>query len=133
MDKRKLINRYDLLIMGIAVVLALCVYLFFFANRAAVQAEVRMHGRTVQTITLEEDKVFSLAEHPAIQFIVSNGRIAFYKSDCPDQICVRNGFLHLVGQSSVCLPNRVVLTIVSLADDEDGIDFFIDLTEVTNE
>ena len=84
-----------------------------------------MNGNVVHTKTLDEDVIFSLSEHPAIHFVVSNGRIAFYKSDCPDQICIRNGFLHLAGHSAVCLPNRVVLTIVSTANHNDNIDVFM--------
>ena len=129
MDERKLISRKDFMIIGIVVILALCIYMIFSLTRARgvdLQAEIRINGRVAQTINLYDDGIITLAEHPAIQFIVSNGRIAFYKSDCPDQICVRNGFLHLAGHTSVCLPNRVVLAIVSLTDDSDGIDVFLD-------
>ncbi|MCL2285308.1 MAG: NusG domain II-containing protein [Firmicutes bacterium] len=129
MDKRKLISTTELFVIGVVVILALCVYVFstiIRANDTGIQAEIRMYGEIVKTISLDEDVVFSLAEHSAIEFIVQSGRIAFYKSDCPDQICVRNGFLHIAGQSSVCLPNRVVLFIVNPVCDGDGIDFFLD-------
>ena len=129
MDKRKLISTIELFIIGVITLLAVCVYAFsttIRANNTGIQAEIRMYGEIVKTISLDEDVIFSLAGHSAIQFIVQNGRIAFYKSDCPDQICVRNGFLHIAGQSSVCLPNRVALFIVNPACDGDGIDFFLD-------
>lgn len=127
MDKRKLITLTDVLIIGIFVIAAAGFYVFSTGTRVAGAdtAEIRIREETVKTVSLEEDRIFSLAGHPEIQFIVSNGRIAFHKSDCPDQICVRNGFLHLAGQSSVCLPNRVILTIVSPATGEDEIDFFL--------
>ena len=129
MDERKLINRNDFMLIGIVVILAVCIYMLFSLTRARganLQAEIRVDGRVAQTLNLYDDAIITLAEHPAIQFIVSNRRVAFYKSDCPDQICVRNGFLHLAGHTSVCLPNRVVLAIVSLTDDGDGIDVFLD-------
>ena len=129
MDERKLINRNDFMLIGIVALLALCIYMFFSLTRARgvnLQAEIRVDGRVAQTLSLHDDAVITLTEHPAIQFIVSSGRIAFYKSDCPDQICVRNGFLHLAGHTSVCLPNRVVLVIVSLTNDDNEIDVFLD-------
>ena len=129
MDKRKLINRSDFMLIGIVVILAFCIYALFSLTRTSgvyLQAEIRVDGRVVQTLNLYDDAIITLTEHPAIQFIVNNGRIAFYKSDCPDQICVRNGFLHLAGHMSVCLPNRVVLAVVSLTEDGDGIDIFLD-------
>ena len=129
MDKRKLISRNDLILIATIAIVALCIYMFILINRTDgenLYAEIRMNGITLQTVSLEEDKTFYLDEHPAIQFIIKDGRIAIYKSDCPDQICVRNGFLHLIGQSSVCLPNRLVLAIVGFAGDGDDIDVFLD-------
>ena len=128
MDKRKLISRNDLIIISIVVICAICFYLIYAlrTNNTGTHAEIRMNGNVILTVSLEENKIFSVEEHPAVQFIVRDGRIAFYASDCPDQICVRNGFLHLAGQASVCLPNRIVLNIVSPADDEGGMDLFID-------
>ena len=127
MGQRKLITRLDAIILSIIVISALGGYAFAAMGRTStnVQAEIRVNGRVVQTISLETDGIFTLPEHPAIQFIVSDGGIAFYTSDCPDQICVRNGFLRLAGQTSVCLPNRVMLTIVSTAAHEADIDFFL--------
>ena len=128
MDNRRLINHKDYILIGAVILLALCVYAFSMLNRAdaSIQAEIQMDGRVVQTLSLGEDIIFPLSKHPGIEFIVENGRIAFYKSDCPDHICVRSGFLHLPGQMAVCLPNRVVLTIVGMAENGDGADIFLD-------
>lgn len=129
MDKRKFICKKDFFVIGIAALLALSVYVYtaiIKADATGTQAKISWRENVVVTVSLEEDKVFSLAEHPAVKFIVSNGRIAFYKSDCPDQICVRNGFLYVSGQNAICLPNRVVLTIVGTTSSEYGIDFFLD-------
>ena len=123
MNKRKLISLKEFLIIAAIAIPALCAYIFFGAGAAGTHAEIRMHNRVVHTVTLNEDKIFYLAPHPAVQFIVRGGRIAFYKSNCPDHICVRTGFLHLPGQIAVCMPNRVVLSIVGLADD---VDFFLE-------
>ncbi len=43
------------------------------------------------------------------------GRACISYSDCPDQICVRTGWITAAGQSAVCLPNRCVLTIEAAA------------------
>ena len=39
------------------------------------------------------------------------GRIRFLKSDCPDQICVKTGWLTEGGHMAACLPNRSVVVI----------------------
>ena len=129
MNNRKLINRADLIFIGTAAVLALLIYILVIGRPApavGLHAEITYHGRTVATLPLENDTVVSLAEHPPIRFIIEDGRIAFYSSDCPDQVCVRRGFLHLPGQSFACMPNRVVLTVIDPAQAEGGIDIFLE-------
>ena len=126
-DGRRLFNRKDCIFICAVVLLAFCAYVLSRTGRAEnIQAEIRMNGRVVQTLSLQNDMVFPLYDHPAVQFIVENGRIAFYSSDCPDHICIRSGFLHIAGQTAVCLPNRIVLAIVGTAEDGDGIDVFLD-------
>lgn len=43
------------------------------------------------------------------------GRACISYSDCQDQVCVLTGWLTAPGQSAVCLPNRCVLKIESVA------------------
>jgi len=76
-------------------------------------AQVKVGGNVVWTMTLSTpgERVFSYSD-PSMQFIVSDGGAAFVCSDCPDQICVRSGFLSLPGQMAVCVPNRASLLIV---------------------
>lgn len=41
------------------------------------------------------------------------GRACISYSDCPDQVCVKTGWLTSAGQSAVCLPHKAVLTILA--------------------
>ena len=56
-------------------------------------------------IDLNEDGV-----HQVIK--AEKGRIRFLESDCPHKICVKTGWLTKPGDKAVCLPSRVVITIV---------------------
>lgn len=42
-----------------------------------------------------------------------NGRIRVKAADCPDQLCVRTGWIRVSPQQIVCLPYRVVIKIES--------------------
>lgn len=55
---------------------------------------------------------------------ISSERAVIVSSDCPDQICVKQGELTHVGQGAICLPNKVVVEIVPgpEADEDDRID-----------
>ena len=58
------------------------------------------------------DEVISLAEYgKEVQLEVKNHRIAFISSDCPDKVCIHNGWLSREGEQAICLPNRVSVTL----------------------
>ena len=45
------------------------------------------------------------------------------RADCPDQLCIHQGPIHIQGETIVCLPNRVVVEITGNDAEEqlDGI------------
>lgn len=99
---------------------ALLILLSKGGNKGA-YAEILRENTPIKRVDLSKDTTFSLEEYPEVFFKVENGAIAFVKSDCPDKICVRTGFISSRGQSAVCLPNRLTLRIVGENDKEDTI------------
>lgn len=55
--------------------------------------------------------------------LVNHGKVQMLDSDCPDKICVNTGTIDQVGQSIVCLPNKVYVVIAGTS--EDGIDAIV--------
>ncbi|MCL2492967.1 MAG: NusG domain II-containing protein [Clostridiales bacterium] len=114
MRKRKLTKRSDIILIGILLAAAVSVYLFVSSQPAGgAAAEVIYGGKVVMTVDLTKDRTFSLPEKPNVVFQVKNDSIAFTKSDCPDQICVHTGFISKPGQMAACLPNDLMLKIIS--------------------
>ena len=97
----------------------------FPANRTQV-AEILVNGEIIKTISLREGYKQEMriggTEHYNI-IEVENGRIRVRDADCPDQVCVRTGWVKTAPQQIVCLPYRVVVRVVSLQNitDIDGI------------
>ena len=50
---------------------------------------------------------------------VENGAVRVSESDCPNQDCVHSGAISRAGQSIVCLPARVAVTLEGAASDYD--------------
>ena len=123
---RKLVNKSDIWLVGGVVFAALLLAVFFalfFGNRTENDmVHIAKNGQVVLAMDLSVDGYFVLESLPAVRFEVRDGHAAFAESDCPDQICVRTGFLNRPGQMAVCLPNRVSLTV---AGDGDGPDVFV--------
>lgn len=79
-------------------------------------AEIYYESEIITTIRLDESvaESFSLPGHENVAFrLDGNGGISFEKSDCPDQICVHAGNLNRHGQSAACLPNKLIIRVVS--------------------
>lgn len=56
------------------------------------------------------------------QFTIKNGIVTMIEANCHDQTCVRTGGIHSPGQSIVCLPHRLVLTIVAKDTSDPSLD-----------
>lgn len=116
-------------IIVVSVILAACilgwtVYKQLFGDKA-VRAEIYYDSQLVMTVDLirGEEKTFSIPQKPNVVFeLDKEGNIRFERSDCPDQICVHAGRLHIVGQSAACLPNGIVVRIVPQKRSDDDID-----------
>ena len=52
--------------------------------------------------------------------LVEQGRIRVSEADCPDQICVRQGYISDDIIPIVCLPHRLMIEIVGTGGDLDG-------------
>ena len=52
---------------------------------------------------------------------VSQGRVRVSEADCPDRLCVRQGWISYDGESIVCLPHKLVVTVRSTKGDLDAV------------
>lgn len=96
---------------------ALCLWagwkLLFPAARGQT-ATVRQENEVLLTIQLpeREEQEYSLRPWGIDMTIeVSRNRVRVSHSDCPDHICVNTGWLELSGQTAICMPNRVTVTL----------------------
>ena len=111
----------DWLAIGIVVLIAAAVMLYFLPGKSApaAYAEIYLDGELCKTVPLDKDTTFLVEDQYSNWITVENGSIAFTDSDCPGQDCVHSGSIHSTGRSLVCLPNRVEIRVVFAEDDVD--------------
>ena len=51
---------------------------------------------------------------------VDQGRIRIAEADCPDQVCVNQGWISNGAVPIICLPHRLIIEIVEAGGDLDG-------------
>ena len=90
--------------------------------RGALRAEIWLDGVLVETVdlsSLTEEREISVGEHVTV--LVSPGKVRIKHSDCPDKLCVRQGWVQYDGESIVCLPHKLVVTVRGTAGDLDAV------------
>lgn len=84
---------------------------------AGTRLEIRVTagGREVLTLPLDDDagELIVKGSGGESRMEVHGGRVRMVDSACPDKLCVKTGWISSPGESIVCLPNRVVIEIVS--------------------
>ncbi len=113
---RKVINKKDIwivLVLVLVAVLTRFAYQAFYDDDKPPKAVIMLNHKIVKEILLDHDETFSLPERPHVVFEINHNRIRFQHSDCPDLICVRSGYLDTPGQMAACLPNGLILKVIS--------------------
>lgn len=121
--KRKLFNRFDILILAVLSVTVLVLCLRGKSEKRV--AVVAVDGKTVYSVDLNtaEDAEFSLKEAPDVTIMIKNGSISFVNAKCRDKTCEKSGALKKAGDTAACLPNKTVITVSGKSDGFDGVSY----------
>lgn len=108
-------RRNELLLMAglILIILALFGVNWLAAQKKGALVEVSVEGKVVDTFHLNEnvDIVIRGYNGGTNHLIIKDGGAFISEASCPDKVCVRQGTIRERGQSIVCLPNKMIVTI----------------------
>ena len=98
-------------------------YLFVFRDKGDT-VKITVNGENYGTYSLNQDQVIDICQgkNNEIQnrVIISQGKVSMEYATCPDGICVDHASIYRDGESIVCLPQKVVVTVIT--DKTDGPD-----------
>ncbi|MCR4594559.1 MAG: NusG domain II-containing protein [Clostridiales bacterium] len=106
---RKLLTKTDIVIVLLLLCTALLLLIFCFGGNGQ-KAVVKYKGKTVEEIDLNDNAYYETLINN-VHIVRENGEIYVKDSSCPDKVCVRTGHISKTGESAVCVPNRVSVTI----------------------
>ena len=122
----RLFRKNDLIIIAAVVILAAAaaLVLFFCSRREPASVEVRVNGILTAEYPLNRDRDFKVEgwDGGHVSGIIRNGMVDVAYATCPDEICVNHYVISRSGESIVCMPNRVVITISAGPADSSGLD-----------
>lgn len=105
--------RNDALLVAVLLLLggALALYLNL-TREAGGRAAVQVDGEVLMELPLDTDTRITLGTGEDTNLLViENGAARMVEATCPDQVCVRQGAVRYEGESIVCLPHKLVVTI----------------------
>lgn len=115
MEKRKLIGRRDLVLLAVFLVIGLLLLAWWYLRPvpAGGIAEVAVDGEVVAELPLSEDAEMVVEGYGGGEntLVIRDGTADITSASCPDGVCVRHRAISRDGESIICLPNRVVVTI----------------------
>ena len=115
-----------ILIAALAAAGALIAFAVFLMSGRGAQVRVSVDGEIVKTMPLSEDAECEIAGVGGFNRLVIEGGEAYLsEADCPDHLCVKMGEICKSGQSIICLPHKVVVTVVG-GDEEMPVDVVVE-------
>ena len=109
-------TKFWLLIIGVILVVAVAGLLVIQALREeGAQVVITWNGEVDGTYSLEEDRTFVFeGENGGYNVVtIEDGFVFMEEANCPDQICVKHKPLNQTADPIVCLPNSLVVEVIT--------------------
>ena len=104
-----------LILVLIAVVSFVCIR--FFVEDEGKYVKVYVYEKLTKTFDLTKDREYFIETKFGYNLlIIKNERARILDADCPNKICVDKGYISKNGESIICLPHHVVVTVESSED-----------------
>ncbi len=126
MNKRFGKNDLILLVVLLAVA-ALGFYFFYFRSRPqGGQVQITIDGTVYGTYSLGKEQEIQIPDASGATtnvLLIKDGMAKMIEANCPDKLCEYQNAISKSGESIICLPNKVVVTVTGKQED-DAIDVF---------
>lgn len=87
------------------------------------QLEVRQNGKKIMVLPLSQDieKTIRAKNGDTNTFYIKNNTVLMSNANCGDKTCVHTGSISKAGETIVCLPHRLVLSITGKDERPDSV------------
>lgn len=115
------IRRNDLLLIGGLALLSVILLIIPIVTAVKPKSPallIQVDGKEYGTYPLTTDREIEINDSNVCR--IQDGKVKMVSADCPDQICIQESAIDENGGTIVCLPNKVVLSIVDAKESEGG-------------
>ena len=118
------LRKADLLLLAAALVFGAVLAAVLLLRSPGGTVQVRVAGAITAGYPLDRDASYTITgvNGGTNLLVIEDGAARIEEASCPDGVCVHTGRIRRNGQSIVCLPNQVVVEIVSDTENSSGVD-----------
>lgn len=103
--------RYDILLIAVLLFIsALALGIMLLSRTEGERVVVEINGTQAAQYSLSVNGEYPLNGGTNI-LVIENGEAYLRYADCPDKVCVNTGRIKYEGQTIVCLPNKIAITV----------------------
>ncbi|MBI5207975.1 MAG: NusG domain II-containing protein [Candidatus Firestonebacteria bacterium] len=82
---------------------------------------IEIDGNPYKTLNIDKNSIVELKGITGIIRIeIKNKKVRIINSTCPNQICVKTGWIEKTGDILICLPNKLVVKISGIKEEIDA-------------
>ncbi|HHY80426.1 MAG TPA: NusG domain II-containing protein [Thermoanaerobacter sp.] len=85
-------------------------------------AAIMVDGKIYKEVSLDDvnyrEEIPIVTKYGKDVLLVKDGGVKVIYAECPDKICIKEGFIDKPGQSIICLPFRIVVEIRGVKNDK---------------
>ncbi len=121
-EKENLLSKNDVILILCIVFIGLILLLFIkIGQKGGAQVVVSVDGEEYGRYSLEEDRELTIDDGDySNTIVIKEGKVSMEDADCPDQICVHHTPIYRDGETIVCLPHRLVISVEDGNEEQDN-------------
>ena len=106
--------KFEKILIGVILVILLIISIILYSGHQETGDMVKLSvdGEIYGEFPLDEDKVINISDKNIIE--IKSSTVQMIEAKCPNHLCVDQGMIMEVGDSIVCLPHRLIITIEAL-------------------
>lgn len=118
-------KKADFIIIGVVLVVVgvLVFFLYGVNGDSGKYVQVEVNGEVVETFELTDDvqKQYDF-DGNTNTLQIKDGKASVIEANCPDGICTNHMPVSRAGESIICLPHKLVVTVLDKVDNDSEID-----------
>ena len=113
-------RKNDFKLIGILFLVAvICLIAIQLINKTGGKVIVTVDGKEYGTYKLTEDATIKIeSEYGTNTLVIKDQKAKMEEANCPDKLCVHQKAIDKTGETIVCLPHKVVITVIDAKENE---------------